>query len=336
VRIETVDPDDDVALAAWCAVVDEVARDARPGDQPDSVEEHRVRLARALLPDAVERVVALLARDGDAVVGAAEIELPLRDNLHYAELAVRVPPAHRRRGVGTALAHHAERLAREAGRRTLAGEVDEPPGRPAAGAAFAERLGGARVLEEVRRDLDLPLDPSRARVLAGDAAPYAGDVELRTWRSRCPDDLVADLAVLLQRMSTDTPVGALDVQEEAWDVARVRQKEESALAQGRTVFGAGAVDRPTGRMVAFTRIAVPAHAPERAHQWETLVLREHRGRRLGTLVKLACLDAVSAGSPASRLVTTWNAADNAPMIRVNDALGARTNGGMSFWQKAVA
>ncbi len=48
-------------------------------------------------------------------------------------------------------------------------------------------------------------------------------------------------------------------------------------------------------------------APERAYQWETLVLGEHRGRRLGTLVKLACLREIAAGSPARRYVSTWTA-----------------------------
>ena len=334
-RIETVDPRDDEAFAAWCGVLEEVARDTRPGEEPESLRERHARVARGLLADATERVVPLLARDGDAVLGAAQLDRPLRDNRHYAELAVRVPPALRRRGTGSSLVAHGERLAQEASRRTLAGEVDEPPGRQSEGSAFAQRLGFAQVLCEVRRDLDLPLHPERARALAADAAPYAGDAQILTWRDRCPDELAADLAVLMQRMSTDTPVGTLDVDEEAWDVARLRHDEDVAAAQGRTVYAAGAVDRQTGRMVAFTRVAVSSHAPERAHQWETLVLSEHRGRRLGTLVKLAAFAALSQGSPASSVVTTYNAEANVPMIRVNDALGARTNGGLSFWQKRI-
>ena len=36
-----------------------------------------------------------------------------------------------------------------------------------------------------------------------------------------------------------------------------------------------------GRLVGFTDLQVPLAQPERAHQGGTLVLREHRGHRLG-------------------------------------------------------
>jgi GNAT superfamily N-acetyltransferase len=333
VRIETVDPDDDAAFEAWSAVRDAVDDDVRPGEVDATPTARRAFLRRGRDGDADERVLALLARDGSSVVGAAVVELPLRDNLHYAELAVAVLPEARRRGVGTALAEQGERLAREHGRTTLSGPVDEPPGVPSAGRAFALGRGYAEVLVETRRDIDLPLDPDRVRRLTQECAPYASAFTVRTWHGPCPAALVDDLAVLLQRMSTDAPTGEADWREETWDAARVREHEQLVLAQGRTLYAAGAVHDATGQLVAFTRVGVEDEVPGRAHQWETLVLREHRGARLGTLLKLACLQDVAQRSPATRLVTTWNAAVNAPMIRVNDALGARTNGAMSFWQK---
>ena len=36
-----------------------------------------------------------------------------------------------------------------------------------------------------------------------------------------------------------------------------------------------------------------------------------------------------------RFISTWNAAENEPMIRVNDALGARVNGQLVNWQKRL-
>ncbi len=104
----------------------------------------------------------------------------------------------------------------------------------------------------------------------------------------------------------------------------------------RSYFGAVAVHRSTGRSVAYTTMGVPLSQPERVYQWDTLVLREHRGHRLGTLVKLAALQEMAAHSPRSRCITTWNAQENAPMIRVNDALGARTNGQLINWQKRLS
>ena len=111
--------------------------------------------------------------------------------------------------------------------------------------------------------------------------------------------------------------------------------QKLALTAYRSSCGAGAVHRPTGRMVAYTTMGIANAAPQRVHQWETLVLSEHRRRRLGTLVKLAALQRVAQEVPQARLLTSWNAQENAPMVRVNDALGARVNGQVVLWQKRL-
>ena len=337
-RIEQVDPRDADAFAAWFEVGDAVDRDLRPGEPQACLEERRAVALAALEPDHDMTVIALLLRDGDRPVGAAELELPRRDNLHLAEARVAVLPDARRRGFGSALLAEVERVASRHGRTSVLVPADEPPallGR-SPGRAFAQRHGYAQAQVEVRRDLPLPVDPDRAARLAAECAEHAQGYAVRTWRDRYPDDLVDAMAVLKQAMSTDAPLGDVDWQEEAWDAARLRQREKIVAAQGRTFFAAGAVHEPSGRLVAFTDVGIARAQPERAFQWETLVLGEHRGHRLGMLVKLACLQSIAEGSPATRYVSTWNAEENAPMIRVNDALGARTNGTLSLWQRRLA
>lgn len=335
VRIERVDPRDDDAFSQWFSVADQVEEASRPGEPHGVPGERRAAALAALSPDHDTDYVLLLARDGERPVGAAGLELPRRDNLHLAEIELAVLPDARRRGVGTALLDEAERIAAEHGRTTVLAGVDEPPaevGR-SPGRAFAQRHGYAFAQTEVRRDMPLPLDPERAARLAADCAQHARGYAVRTWRDRCPDDVLDDMAALKQAMSTDAPLGDTDYQEKKWDAARVRQREQIVGAQGRTFFAAGAVHEASGRLVAFTDVGIAHAQPERAFQWETLVVKEHRGRRLGTLVKLACLQRIAQEHPASRYVSTWNAAENAPMIRVNDALGARTNGELSLWQR---
>jgi hypothetical protein len=166
-------------------------------------------------------------------------------------------------------------------------------------------------------------------------AEHATGYDVRTWWDRCPDDLAEDCARLNQAMSTDVPKDQMDWREEVWDVARLRRNEALCVAMDRTYVGAGAVHRESGRMVAFTTMGIPRSARRRAYQWETLVLREHRGHRLGMLVKLAALQELSASSPATAYISTWNAQENAPMIAVNDALGARTNGRLPLLQKVL-
>ena len=336
--VEPVDPRDHGAFADWFAVLEAAELFDRPGEHDSLLgEEHRTVLDGAG-PDPDTRYVLLATRQEGAFVGIARLALPQRDNRHMVELDLAVHPAARRRGLGRALLGEVEQRAREQGRTTVAGFSDEPPGTEgrSAGRLACLRLGYEVVQEEVRRDLDLPLDAERVADLERTCLPYARDYELRTWVDRCPDDLVDDRAELSRVMSTDVPLDRLDWHEEVWDAARVRRQESLAQDMDRTVVNAGAVHVPTGRLVAYTQQAFPRSRPERAFQWDTLVRSEHRGRRLGTLLKLASLAELGRLSPATRYVSTWNAQENTSMIAVNDALGARTNGRIGTLQKVLA
>ena len=119
------------------------------------------------------------------------------------------------------------------------------------------------------------------------------------------------------------------MEEERWDAERIREYEASHVARGRTVLSAGAVR--DGRLVAFTDLQVPLAQPERAHQGGTLVLREHRGHRLGALVKAAVLRELAATLPTVRRISTYNSETNTPMLAVNEALGFRPAGQLSTW-----
>ena len=338
VEIREIDPFDDAAVKDYFAVVDAAQKDARPGEPDWHEHEVRARLQLGAAPDADDRGVPLVAHDGERVVAIARMDLPMTDNTHLCELLLVTHPEHRRRGAGLALWQEAERRARAAGRTTLTAMSEELPGEEGRSASrgFGLVVGAEAMQLEIRRDIDLPIDPAVVAGLAAVAAEHAGDYEIRTWRDGVPDDLLEDQAYLLRRMSTDIPKAEMDWHEEEWDVARVRREEQRAHEMDRTFFGATAVHRPTGRSVAYTTVGVANAAHERAYQWDTLVLAEHRGHRLGTLVKLAVLQRLVEDVPDVRYISTWNAAENAPMIRVNDALGARTNGQYVNWQKRLA
>jgi len=136
-------------------------------------------------------------------------------------------------------------------------------------------------------------------------------------------------------MSTDVPLGGVEYGEEKWDADRVRTSYEVARAQGRRVVETVARHDASGTLVAFTQLGVASHTPTVGYQWDTLVLAEHRGHRLGQLVKVANLRALLAELPGMARVATWNAAENAPMLRVNRALGFQTTGRLTEWQKRL-
>jgi GNAT superfamily N-acetyltransferase len=336
VEVLEVDPHDDAALSAWSRVHRAALLAHRPDDVPVPQAEVRAQaLAGRPERDPSELVHLLALRDGADVVAVARLELPLRDNLHLGWVEAWTDPAARRRGAARALLAAVEDRCRAAGRTLLMTELDEPPGGDGAGRALLEATGFSCELVEVRRDLALPVPEDRLAALEAQARDRAGGYEVVSWRDRCPDDLVDARAELGRAMSTDVPLGGLDYREEEWDAARVREREGLLAEQGRSGVVAAARHRPTGALVAFTELVARTAAPAEVHQWETLVLREHRGHRLGLLVKAAALRRLVAEVPGARRVVTVNAATNAPMVAVNEALGFVPNGTVTTWQKGI-
>ena len=320
---------DDERFPAWCGVWAESQRADRPGEAPRSAREH-VALGRRLLApggsmDGTHRAAVV---DGTVVGALRLLLLPVQDNPTIAYVDLAVHPEHRRRGIGTALLEEAGRLAAAAGRTTLVAGVDEPVP-DTAGRAFALRHGWRRDLQETRRDLLLPVDEQRLSALEADARAAGAGYEGRTRRDRTPDALLDDRALLSRRMSTDAPSGDVPVEEEHWDAARIREDEAAHAARGRTVLTGAAAHG--GRLVAYTELHVPLEQPERAHQGATLVLRGHRGHRLGARIKVAVLREVAVTLREVRRISTYNADCNRPMVAVNEALGFRRAGGLSTW-----
>lgn len=189
------------------------------------------------------------------------------------------------------------------------------------GVHLARAVGARGVQTELRSQVRLPVPAGTVAAVAAAATAHARGYRTVTWTDGVGDALLDDRAELAARMSTDPPLGELDFREEAWDADRVRAMYADLARRGMTVLGAGAVEESTGRMVAFSEVHVHPAVPEHAWQRDTIVLPEHRGHRLGVLVKAVNLEVLQADRPAVRAVQTWNALENGPMLRVNRAMG---------------
>lgn len=170
------------------------------------------------------------------------------------------------------------------------------------------------------------------RLLAVPSREY----DVLTWWDGVPEMWLEPRAALTARMSTDAPMGDLDIEPEVWDAARVVEVCAVAAAQNRRVVESVAVHRATRHLVAYTIIQVPIERPMLAFQWDTLVHAEHRGHRLGQLVKTANLRSLRTQMPAVARIVSWNAEDNEPMLRVNRALGFAPHSHHIEWQRALA
>lgn len=90
---------------------------------------------------------------------------------------------------------------------------------------------------------------------------------------------------------------------------------------------------PTGHLVGFSSLSVPAQPHRCVAQYATLVLREHRGNRLGMLLKVANLHHLEQVAPGHPSVTTFNAEENRHMLSVNESLGFTPIGYEAAWRK---
>lgn len=328
-EIVAVDPRDTDRFEAWRAVLEASQRVEYGRDHAvDSLPE----LQAIFRNQRYERHLAWAAVHDGTVAGHLAVTLALTDNTHRLEFTLAVHPNHRRRGIGSALLEHVEQVARAEQRSVLGVETDVACGHDDPAVGFAARHGFTVAQRELRSRLDLPIDVVAART---EAEKHADGYEVITYWDDVPDEWLADKALLSQRMSTDVPLGGIDYAEEVWDAERVRREFELSREQGRHVVETVARHRASGRLVGFTTLVASEYAPDLAYQWGTLVLQQHRGHRLGMLLKAANLQALLAERPGMRGVHTWNAGENEPMLRVNRALGFAPIGQLTEWQKRI-
>lgn len=280
---------------------------------------------------------AWLATRGESVVGTGWLDLPTADNLHMATADVQVVPAHRRQGVGTAVAAVLEEFVRSRGRSVVVAEVDhalEETAETASGVLFARTLGYEVALVDVQRRLALPVSEELLDTLAAEAEPFHRDYKLETFHGPVPERLVAGFAALAAQLYVEAPAGDLELEAEDPSVDGWRDREAACARQGMTMWHAAALGS-AGEVVAYTTVSVSEHDRELCHQWGTLVRPDHRGHRLGMAVKVANHRALQAsGAPAAEVVT-WNAGVNAHMIGVNEKLGFHRVGRLAEVQKRL-
>lgn len=327
--LTAVEPSDETSIQQWYELRCAVGRTDLP-DDPEPCWTDQLGQFRAPWPGEDETV--WLARRDGAVVGGCVLTLPTRDNLDNALVDILVAPEHRRRGVGRALLAHLSAAASRHGRARLIGMAAEPLDGPSPGAGFAAAGGVQRALAETRRRLDLgAVDPQLLDRLRDDAVDRSAGYSVVQWLDSTPQRWQDDLAYLTGRMLSDAPLDDLRLEPEVYDAARIRERDVGSRARGHHTITTGACD-PDGRLVAFTQLVICAGVDWYADQWDTLVAPEHRGHRLGTLIKLDNLALARAHHPALRVIDTWNADSNPYMVGINELMGFRPHDRWGEWQ----
>jgi len=189
--------------------------------------------------------------------------------------------------------------------------------------------GGRKVSEERRSQLEAAT-VDRARFTAW-AAPSEKNAHYRieAYVGRTPEHLLLPLVTANEAMH-DAPLGDLEFEFPAPDPERRRAGDALNEAAGvrNHVIAAVAED---GAVAGFHEMfVVPGF--RMADVGNTGVPAKFRGHGLGLRLKADLMLRVLAAEPEVEVVSTWNASDNRPMLRVNETLGYVKCEAWSNWQ----
>ncbi len=277
--------------------------------------------------DAAATAVARTSRG--AVVAVFGVMMPTRDNTHLGEVSVTVDPSWRRRGVGTQLFTVGIDRLKDAGRTLVVANCWDGT----AGVPFGKSVGLDRASEAVMRRQDLrTMDRERITRLAAQARQQAQEYELLRLSGAVPQDLLEQVARMTEAIN-DAPTDDLDVEDEVFSPDRIRAFEAAQDAYQRRMYRLVARHRSTGELAGHTMVGVSVQQPWQAWQFDTSIVKRHRGNRLGLLLKAEMLGWLGEAEPQLHRLDTGNAATNAHMIGINETLGYQITARLIQWQR---
>ncbi len=316
-------------VAAVHALSTRLRAEAWPEDPPQALEDWERKL-RTIPPYwTVRRWVAWWGEETVAAASTYFYNTP--HNRHIADADIGVLPECRRCGVGKALLARIVAAAEEEGRTLLIFGTDSaiPAGR-----AFAERVGARPGMVSRTNQLDL--------------ARLDRDL-MEKWRNEGPRDLFTlgwwigpypeeDLAAIcdLKAVMNTAPRDELQMEDWTWTPEMLRQGEAALAARKTERWTLYVRHRASGELAGYTEVFWDPTQRETLWQGDTGVLPKYRGHGLGKWLKATMIERVLAERPDVVRVRTGNANSNAPMLKINHAMGFRPYKDWTIWQVEVS
>ena len=201
------------------------------------------------------------------------------------------------------------------------------------GEAFARSVGAKAGLVEVQRVLELGrLEQGKLARLRGPAELAAAGYSLESWAGPIPEDFIEQMAALYNAMG-DAPRDP-EIAHAEWDAQRIREGVNDMRPRyGLHSYTVVARHDDTGELAALSEMAVDPANPGWGFQMNTVVIRKHRGHRLGLLAKIAMMELLATTEPQLERISTWNAESNEHMIAINEAMGYAVFGPPTTWSR---
>ncbi|HET6529397.1 MAG TPA: GNAT family N-acetyltransferase [Actinoplanes sp.] len=289
-------------------------------DLPDDPPWHDAQV-REYLAETMpgERRINWVAEDDRLAEGEssifAHVSILLLGDIGVLEVVVH--PRLRRRGLGRQLVGMAARRAYLEGFSTIGAEaIGGTPAIP-----FFESLGFEREYAETRSVLSLSkVDwDTLGEMARGIGAGY----RIEYHPGGPPEELLAAYAEA--KLDAQDDDAELDLAPRSSDPQRLRDSLNTLHKRGLKPYIVLAIHEATGVVAGLTEVVVPAQHPERADQYDTIVVREHRGYGVDRAIKARMLFELRTAEPELREVQTWNAHNHESMLKVNAELGFQSD-----------
>ena len=300
-------------------------------------------------PDPDEKRFMWVAVLDGVFVGRVGVDIPLEEGSKTAFWEIELLREAWGKGIGSAAYALVEQTARDHGRTVLQSwathpaadgpRIEAPTGFGSIPDDYAARFYRKHgyTLQQVERNSAFDLRGSYDEVqrLHDEATVAADGYRVLQWSPPTPAEYIDGYAWMKSRMSTDAPSADLEFDEETWDAARIRRHDARYTDADRMLLVTAAQHIATGELCAFNELVVGTDRTEASDQQDTLVLKEHRGHRLGMLVKCAGLLAWRDLAPDSPRILTYNAEENRPMLDINEAIGFAPIAYAGAWKKVL-
>ena len=252
-------------------------------------------------------------------------EYETNKHLCWAEAYVR--PEYRRKGVGSRwLGLLADNMAEHG--CTVVGVTAVHEG----GHAFLRWLGAEVKLEELDSRLDLSaVDWDLIERWVREGQERSPQTRLEIHDGGVPEELIEDFAVQRSTMLNTIPFDDLEIGKIIVTPEKIRQWLEKARLMG--VVEHNVLTRePDGTISGMTDVEWAPYGEGLIQQQFTGVLPSARGRGIGKWIKAAMLLHVHKLHPDTKWISTENANSNAPMLKINRAMGFKPYRGTVEYQ----